>query len=212
MIFKDKSIKDLEGLSFEAGFNWKKDNKIMDSRIGEAIFTADGLSGPVVLAASGKIARSLPGVRLAIDFFPDEDMTALDLKLQKIFSANSNRQVKNALVGLLPPRLITVLLPLVKITLEAKVNQTVKDDRRNLAKLLKSFELEVKAVEGFNKAMMTSGGVDLGEVNSSTMRSKIISNLYLAGEILDLDGPTGGFNLQLCWSTGRLAGESAVKE
>ena len=212
LIVKNKFIQGLEGVSLtEAEFTFKKDNKTIDSRIGEAIFTAHGLSGPAIMDASGLIARSLPGIRLSIDFFPAEDMAKLDLRMQKLFSANSNRQINNVLIGFLPPKLIAVLLKLTNIPAEIKINQVTKEDRRNLIKLLKGFELEIERVDGFDKAMMTSGGVDLKEVDPSTMRSKIIGNLFLAGEILDLDGPTGGFNLQACWSTGRLAGESAAK-
>jgi hypothetical protein len=211
IIVKNKSVKELEGISLaEAKFTWKKNGKTIDGRIGEAIFTADGLSGPAILAASGLIARSLPGVKLIIDFFPAEDLAGLDSSLQKLFTANNNRQIKTALIGWLPPKLVAVLLRLAKISPEVKINRLTRGDRQTLVKLTKSFELEVEKVAGFDKAMLTAGGVDLKEVDSRTMRSKLIGNLFLAGEILDLDGPTGDFNLQACWSTGRLAGESAV--
>lgn len=212
VIVKNNFIKNLEGVSLTgAKFIIKKNNKIIASQIGDAIFTYDGLSGPSILAISGLIARDLPGINLIIDFLPDDGFSALDLKLQKIFSDNNNRQIKNTLSGLLPPKLISVLLKQAKINSEIKTNQISKKDRQNLAQLIKSFELAVDKVEGFNKAMMTTGGVDLKEVEPNTMKSKIIKNLYLAGEVLDIDGPTGGFNLQACWSTGRLAGESAAK-
>jgi predicted Rossmann fold flavoprotein len=211
IIVKNKFVKELEGVSLaEAKFTWKKNGKTIDSRIGEAIFTADGLSGPAILAVSGLIARSLPGVKLIIDFFPAEDLASLDSSLQKLFAANNNRQIKTALIGWLPPKLVAVLLRLAKISPEIKINRLTRGDRQTLVKLTKSFELEVEKVAGFDKAMLTAGGVDLKEVDSRTMRSKLIGNLFLAGEILDLDGPTGGFNLQACWSTGRLAGESAA--
>jgi hypothetical protein len=213
IIVKNNFVKHLEGASL-AGvkFTVKKDNKIVASQTGDAIFTYNGLSGPAILAISGLVARELPGVNLIIDFLPDDDFPALDLKLQKLFSENNNRQIKNTMAGLLPPKLIPVLLKLSKIDSELKTNQISKTDRQNLVKTIKNFELTVEKVDGFNKAMMTTGGVDLKEVEPSTMKSKIIKNLYLAGEVLDIDGPTGGFNLQACWSTGRLAGESAAKK
>ncbi|MEK7508608.1 MAG: NAD(P)/FAD-dependent oxidoreductase [Patescibacteria group bacterium] len=213
IIVKNKFIKDLEGVSLVGvKFSWQKDERTIDSRTGEAVFTADGLSGPAILAASGLVARSLPNVKLTIDFFPNENVSNLDLRLRNIFSANSNSQIKNALTGFLPPKLIPVLLKLVKIAPETRVNQIVKTERQAVLKLFKTFDLDIQKVDGFDKAMVTTGGVDLKEVDPRAMRSKIISNLFLAGEVLDLDGPTGGFNLQACWSVGRLAGESAAKK
>lgn len=212
IIVKNKFIKDLEGVSLsETKFIFKKDNKIIVSRIGEAIFTANGLSGPAILAISGLISRSLPDIKLIIDFMPNEEFSDLDKRIQKLFADNNNQQIKNVFASLLPPKLIVVLLKLAQISPESKINQITKSDRQNLVKSIKGLELEVERVDGFHNAMVTTGGVDLKEVDSKTMKSKIISNLYLAGEILDLDGPTGGFNLQACWSTGRLAGESAIK-
>ena len=163
------------------------------------------------MAVSGLISRSLPNIKLTIDFLPNEESADFDLRLQKLFADNNNRQIKNVFSGLLPPKLITVLLKLANISSELKINQITRSDRQNLVKSIKSLELEVERVDGFNNAMVTTSGVDLKEVDSKTMKSKIIFNLYLAGEILDLDGPTGGFNLQVCWSTGRLAGGSATK-
>ena len=212
IIVKNKFVKGLEGISLtETKFSCKKDNKTIDDRIGEAIFTSNGLSGPTILAMSGLIARSLPNVNLIIDFLPNDNSSSLDLKLQKLFFNNNNRQIKNTLSSILPLKLIIVLLKLSKINSELKTNQVSKNERQNLIKTIKNFELAVEKVDGFNKAMMTTGGIDLKEVEPNTMKSKIIKNLYLAGEVLDIDGPTGGFNLQACWSTGRLAGESAAE-
>ncbi len=212
IIVKDKLVKDLEGVSLaKVKFSWQKAGKIIHRQIGETIFTADGLSGPAILASSGLIARALPGVKLIIDFFPAEDSAGLDFKLQQLFSANHNRQIKNALAGFLPAKLAVVLLRRAGISPELKINQLTKNNRQQLIKSIKFFELEVARVAGFDRAMMTAGGVDLKEVESGAMRSKLISNLFFAGEILNLDGPTGGFNLQACWSTGRLAGESAAE-
>lgn len=211
LIIKNEFIKKLEGVSLaEARFTFKKENKIITTSLGEAIFTANGLSGPAIINVSGLIARHLPGIRLSIDFFPDQDLTALDASWQELFSASGNRQIGNIINHLLPAKLIAALLKLADIPPETKANQLRKNDRINLVRLAKNLEFAIDKVDGFDKAMLTSGGVDLKEIDPGTMRSKIIGNLFLAGEILDLNGPTGGYNLQECWSTGRLAGESAA--
>ena len=130
IIVKNKFIKDLEGVSLsEAKFIFKKDNKIITSRIGEAIFTANGLSGPAILAVSGLISRSLPNIKLTIDFLPNEESADFDLRLQKLFADNNNRQIKNVFSGLLPPKLITVLLKLANISSELKINQITRSDK-----------------------------------------------------------------------------------
>ena len=209
IILQEKFIKNLEGLSFKARFNFVK-----DSRVGEAIFTGNGLSGPAILAMSGLIARQKNDFvddknKLSLDFFPNETVADLDLRLRNLFVKENRKQLKNVLTDLLPGRLVEVVLSLAKLK-SLPVNEISKVNRQKLVKLIKNFELEVAGVGDFNKAMMTNGGVSVKEVDQKTMRSKLVNNLYLAGEILDLDGPTGGFNLQACWSTGKLAGESAI--
>ncbi|MFH1193388.1 MAG: NAD(P)/FAD-dependent oxidoreductase [bacterium] len=210
IIAKEKFVKDLEGLTITgARFIVMKKNKKLTEQSGDAIFTANGLSGPAVLALSGAISRNLPGIKLIIDFLPDANLSAVDIKLQKILKENGSRQIKNALSTFLPERLVLILLRLAKINPEKKSGETERGERVALGKLIKEFYLEIMGVADFDKAMMTSGGVDLKEVNPKTMRSKIIKNLFFAGEILDLDGPTGGFNLQMCWAT---AVAAATKE
>ncbi len=207
IIVKEKFVKELEGVSLGGTrFSLEKNHKVIDKELGDAIFTANGLSGPAIFAVSGLVARSLPGVKLVIDFLPNETVENLDKRLQEIFSKNKNKQIKNVLSEILVARLILAILKLADIKPSAEINQITKVNRQALIQLMKNFTLEITAVGGFDKAMLTTGGVDLSEVDPKTMKSKIISNLYLAGEILDLDGPTGGFNLQMCWSTGRLAG------
>lgn len=206
IMVKEKLIKDLEGLTITgARFSIVKNKKKIAGQPGDAIFTANGLSGPAVLALSGAVNRALPGVKLTIDFLPGSDLAELDIKLQKIIKENGGRQIKNALNAFLPERLILVLLRLAKINPEKISGEIKRGERLALGRQIKEFVLEIAGVVDFNKAMMTSGGVDLKEVDPKTMRSKIIKNLFFAGEILDLDGPTGGFNLQMCWSTARAA-------
>lgn len=209
VIVKEKFVKDLEGLSLKnVEISVFKNNKKIDSRLGEAIFTADGMSGPIVLDLSKKVAQELPEkIILQIDFNPTLDFDKFDKRLQEDFKNESNKMFKNVLGSLFPPKLVPVIIKMSDIDEDKKVNLITKQERKKLLHLLKSFKLEIKCLSGFDKAIITSGGVKLSEIDPKTMRSKIIENLYFAGEILDLDGPTGGYNLQVCWSTGYVAGE-----
>ena len=130
--------------------------------------------------------------------------------MQKDFEKYRNHDFKNSLKDLLPLNLIEPVLDLSKINVHKKVHQVTKEERANLAKLLKNIEVEINGHLGFETAIVTSGGIDLKEVDQKTMKSKIISNLYFAGEILDIDGKTGGYNLQMCWTTGYLAGKNFI--
>ncbi|NCN25616.1 aminoacetone oxidase family FAD-binding enzyme [Candidatus Falkowbacteria bacterium CG10_big_fil_rev_8_21_14_0_10_37_14] len=209
ILIKDKIVKDLEGLSLASvKFTIIQNNKVLTSQSGEAVFTACGLSGPAIFALSSVVARALPQLQLSLDFLPDEKPEALDKHLQTLFSKNKNKQLKNVLARLLAVRLAVVISQQSKINPETEINQITKANRLALIKLIKNFSLEITGVEGYHKAMLTSGGVALTEIDPKTMRSKIIDNLSVVGELLDLDGPTGGFNLQMCWSTGYLAGEN----
>lgn len=212
IIIKDKFVKDLEGLSLKnIAVNLYKDDKKINSRFGEALFTANGLSGPIILDMSKEIGKELPGnLHLEIDFKPALDFEMLDKRIRRDFSEGNNKLFRNNLSKLLPQKLIPVIIKLSGINPEKKVNTVTKEERKKLVHLLKEFKLSIKELGGYSKAIVTSGGVQLSEVDPKTMKSKLIDNLYFAGEILDLDGPTGGYNLQVCWSTGYVAGESAV--
>lgn len=213
IILRDKFIKDLEGLSLkEVKISCYQNNKKLCSSVGPVIFTADGLSGPVILNMSEIIGREDPkDLQIKIDFFPNLDFSQLDRKLREEFNSSS-KMLKNALSQLVPPRLVDTLINLSGINSQKKLNLITREERKALHHLLKEFNLTVFGLAGYDRAMITAGGVDLKEVNSRTMQSKIIENLYLAGEILDLNGPTGGYNLQLCWTSGYLAGEGALFE
>lgn len=212
IIIKERFVKELEGLSLKnVEIGILKNNKKIDSRFGEALFTGNGLSGPIILDMSRKIGEEMSGnLILKIDFKPALDFVKLDERVQRDFQENSNKLFKNSLNELLPQKLIPVIIRLSEINPDKKVNSITKEERKKLLHLLKEFELTVKDLIGFEKAIVTAGGVELSEVDPKTMQSKIISNLYLAGEILDVDGPTGGYNLQVCWSTGFVAGENSV--
>jgi predicted Rossmann fold flavoprotein len=215
VLVKEKWVKDLEGLSLRnVRISVYQNNKKRDDRFGEALFTFNGLSGPIVLDMSKAIGNLLAGGRvdMLIDFKPALAAGTLDRRILRDIESNRNRSVKNILAELLPKKLIPVILELSKIDSAKRGNAVTKEERRKLRILLKEFPLTIKGLLGFNKAIITTGGINLKEVDPKSMRSRIIKNLYFAGEVLDLDGPTGGYNLQVCWSTGHLAGESAAHE
>jgi len=212
ILVKEKNItKELEGLSLKnVTISVYQNNKKIDSRFGEALFTGDGMSGPIILDMSQTIGRTLETgeVKLVIDFKAGLDFKTLDQRLQYDFAQSNNKLFRNSLGELLPKKIIPLMIELSEIDPNKKANAISKEERKRLLHLLKDFILTVKSLYGFDKAIVTAGGVSLKEVDPRTMQSKIIKNLYLAGEILDLDGPTGGYNLQSCWSTGHLAGEN----
>jgi len=209
IIVQEKIIQDLEGLSLKNVVISLWQEKKITSCFGEAIFTNNGLSGPIVLNLSRKINRlkNLSNLKIKIDFKPSLDYPKLDKIILNNFNEQKNKQFKNSLDKLLPKKLIPVIIKLSNIKKNKQVNEITKIERKKILKLLKEFELNFQSLANFEKAIITSGGVYLKEINPQTMKSKIISNLYFAGEILDIDGPTGGYNLQICWSTGYLVGE-----
>ena len=213
IITKEEIVKELEGLSLKnVEISLYKDNKKIDSRFGEAIFTASGMSGPIILDMSKRIGKELPGnLKIKIDFKPALDFSTLDRRIQRDFQKDSRKMFRNSLDDLLPQTLIPVIVKLSGIDPEKKTNYVTKEERKKLEHLLKEFSLGIKSLDGFEWAIITSGGINLDEIDQKTMKSKLIDNLYFAGEILDLDGPTGGYNLQICWTTGYIAGESVAK-
>jgi hypothetical protein len=208
---KEEWAKELQGLSLRnvsvSIFNGKK--KLYDE-FGEMLFTHFGLSGPLILTASGMIKPSLfsQELNLFIDLKPALDAEQLDKRILRDFDEAKNKQFKNSLGGLLPTKLIPVIIELSGIDPEKKVNEISKKERAELVALLKKLPLTVTGLRGWNEAIITKGGVSVKDVNPSTMESKLISGLYFCGEVLDLDALTGGFNLQIAWSTGYLAGIS----
>jgi len=145
---------------------------------------------------------------LFIDLKPAMELEQLDKRLLRDFEENQNKQFKNVLGGLFPVKLIPIMIRLSGIEPEKKVNEISREERRSFAELIKNLPLTVKGVRGFNEAIITRGGVSVKDVNPSTMESKKVNGLFIAGELLDLDAMTGGFNLQIAWSTGYLAGQS----
>ncbi len=176
---------------------------------GEMLFTHFGVSGPLVLTASS-FYKGDSGT-LLLDLKPALDEQQLDKRLLRDFEENKNKQFKNALGALFPAKLIPVMVSLSGIDPEKKINEVTAGERRAFAGLIKKLPLTVTGTRGFEEAIITRGGVSVGDVNPSTMESKKVKGLYFAGEVLDLDALTGGFNLQIAWSTGHLAGKSAAE-
>ncbi|MEI6596694.1 MAG: NAD(P)/FAD-dependent oxidoreductase [bacterium] len=209
---KEKIVRNLEGLSLKnIGISVFQSKKKIISLSGEIIFTADGLSGPAIIDLSERIGLILPAPTfIKIDFKPEIESVELEKKLQKDFHQSPHKMFKNYLAGLIQPKLMPVIIKLAEIDGLKKISAVTKLERLALVRALKEFTLEITELKGFTKAMITAGGVDVKEVDPKTMRSRLYENLFLAGEILDLDGPTGGYNLQICWSTGFSAGDSVV--
>jgi len=208
---KEKWIENLRGVSVkDAKLFGKQAKKIIVEERGQILFTHFGLSGPTVLNASKKlILGSRDGeVEISINFFPDFTKTELDKKLQTDFKKEGSKLVKNVLDTLSPHALVEKILELAKIKNERKAGEITKIERVKIVDLLTDFKLTMAGNLGFAASMVTGGGVTLAEVDQKTMRSKIHDNLYFTGEVLDIDGPTGGYNLQIAWSTGFTAGNA----
>lgn len=172
---------------------------------GEMLFTHFGVSGPLILSASSYYHGD-KDTKLYIDLKPALSEEQLDKRILRDFEENKNKQFKNSLSRLFPVKLIPVMIELSGIHPEKKVNEITKEERRAFGSLIKKLPLTVEGTRGFEEAVITRGGVSVKDVNPSTMESKKVSGLYFAGEVLDVDALTGGFNLQIAWSTGYLAG------
>ncbi len=208
----DDFIPELEGLSLRnvtLRFALKKKKA---SEIGEMLFTKTGISGPLVLTASSVFGEELQKNGLTeawIDLKPAITEQELDARILKDFQEVLNRDFRNALDGLLPKKLIGSFVRLTGIEETKKVHDITREERMRTVRLMKAFPLHIAGLRGFSEAVITKGGIRTGDVNSSTMESRLIKNLYFAGEVLDVDALTGGYNLQIAWSTGVLAGRSA---
>lgn len=187
--------------------------KVYDD-FGELLFTHFGISGPLVIRASAYIGNILSkhSCQVQIDLKPALTKEQLDHRILKDFEKYKNKQIKNALNELLPKKLIPVIIDFSGIDPEKKVNIITKEERKNLVSAIKGLMLDITGLRGFSEAIITQGGIDVKEITPGTMESKLIKRLYFAGEVLDLDAVTGGFNLQIAWSTGYLAGTNCVKK
>ncbi len=186
--------------------------KTVYTDFGEMLFTHFGVSGPMILSASAHMRSMKSGkYKIYIDLKPALTAEQLDARILRDFSENTNKNFINALNSLLPKKLVPVIVKLSKIGLTTKVNQITKEQRRALAELLKGMCITVTGFRPIAEAIITSGGVDVSQINPKTMESKLVEGLYFAGEVIDADAYTGGFNLQIAFSTGRLAGLSAAE-
>lgn len=214
LVSSDYFCKELQGLSLKNVairiFDNQK-NSFIYKDFGEMIFTHFGVSGPVILSASAHMKNmNLKKFILFIDFKPALDINTLDKRLLKDFSKNINKDYINSLDELLPKKLIPVIVKMSGIPPRTKCNKITKEQRINLINLLKNFKVTIDSFRPIKEAIVTSGGVSTKEINPKTMESKLIKSLYFAGEIIDVDAYTGGFNLQIAFSTGFLAGLSAA--
>lgn len=201
----------LQGLSLKnvtaAIYDGKKE---LYKEFGEMLFTHFGVSGPLILTGSSYISRQIKKgpLRLVIDLKPALSKEQLDARILREFEEGKNKQFKNVLGGLFPSKLIPVMIDLSGIEPEKKVNEISKAERERFVCLIKGFELTITSLRGWNEAIITRGGVSVKEINPSTMECKTHPGIYFVGEVLDLDAKTGGFNLQIAWSTAYLAGIS----
>ena len=209
---KESWCKDLQGLSLRnVGLKlFQGGKKPVYDGFGEMLFTHFGISGPLVLTASCEYDKNKEAVAY-IDLKPALSEEQLDKRVLRDFEEGLNKQFKNILNGLFPSKLVPVMIKLSGIDPEKPVNAVTKQERLDFVKLIKALPLTITGTRSFNEAIITRGGVSVKEINPSTMESKLVKGLFFAGEVIDVDTETGGFNLQVAWSTGHLAGENAAQ-
>lgn len=212
-VVKEEWCKKLQGLSLKnVAVTLKKEKKKIYEGFGEMLFTHFGVSGPLILSASSFYTAKYNGqeVLLTIDLKPAMDREQLDKRILRDFEENAGKQFKNALDKLLPAKLIPVMVELSGIDPHKKTSEVTKKERSRLLELFKELKLTVNGCRGYGEAIITGGGVNVKEIDPKTMGSRLVNGLYFAGEVMDVDALTGGFNLQIAWSTGALAGKSAA--
>lgn len=210
---KESWVTTMQGLSLRnVNVTIKDGKKVLYEEFGEMLFTHFGVSGPAVLSASSVIAKKLmkKELTLTIDLKPALSTEQLDSRILRDFDEAKNKQFKNSLGNLYPAKLIPVIIELSGISGDKKVNEISKEERLRLVTVTKNLTMTLTGLRSFKEAIITQGGVKVQEVNPSTMESKLVKNLYFAGEVLDLDAYTGGYNLQIAWSTGYAAGLAAA--
>lgn len=211
-VVKEEWCKKLQGLSLKnVAVTLKKEKKKIYEGFGEMLFTHFGVSGPLILSASSFYTAKYNGQEalLTIDLKPAMDREQLDKRILRDFEENAGKQFKNALDKLLPAKLIPVMVELSGIDPHKKTSEVTKKERSRLLELFKELKLTVNGCRGYGEAIITGGGVNVKEIDPKTMGSRLVNGLYFAGEVMDVDALTGGFNLQIAWSTGALAGKSA---
>ena len=217
MCTKEAWVRDMQGLTLKnvaVSIGKKQGKKPLYEDFGELLFTHYGVSGPMILSASSRLGDELEkeDLYIKIDLKPALSKEQLDSRILRDFEERKNADLSNAMVHLLPKSMIPVMLHVCGLDPAKKVNEVTRGEREQLVKGMKEFPLTINGLRDIQEAIITRGGVTVKEVDPSTMESKIVKNLYLAGEMLDLDALTGGYNLQIAWSTGYLAGSSIGNE
>ena len=218
--YEIEMCKNMQGLSLKNVYIKlidKENNKKIYEDFGEMMFTHFGVTGPVIISSSSHLVRYKnikklfqdKKLQLLIDLKPALSKEKLDLRIRRDFEEFKNKRFKNSLDKLLPQKIIYEVIKLSKINPEKKVNEITKEERIFLGEIIKNFKLTISKFRPLDEAIITAGGISVKEINPKTMQSKIIEGLYFAGEIIDVDAYTGGFNLQIAFSTGSVAGEDA---
>ena len=211
MVVKGEEIKELMGLSLrnvEIAIK-ENDKKVIYKNFGEMLFTHFGMSGPLILTGSRFIEKGKK-YKIHIDLKPALNVSELDKRIQKDFNKFLNKDFKNSLDELLPKKLISTIIKRSNISEEKKVNEITKEERKKLVNLIKDFSFDIDGLRLLEEGIVTAGGVDIKEIDPSTMRSRLINNLAFAGEVMDVDAFTGGYNVQIAFSTGYIAGSNII--
>lgn len=211
MVVKGEEIKELMGLSLrnvEIAIK-ENDKKVIYKNFGEMLFTHFGMSGPLILTGSRFIEKGKK-YKIHIDLKPALNVSELDKRIQKDFNKFLNKDFKNSLDELLPKKIISTIIKRSNISEEKKVNEITKEERKKLVNLIKDFSFDIDGLRPLEEGIVTAGGVDIKEIDPSTMRSRLINNLAFAGEVMDVDAFTGGYNVQIAFSTGYIAGNNII--
>ncbi len=211
---RNRLITDMQGLALKnVSVEVKKAKKVLYTGFGEMLFTHFGISGPLILSASSYVKEDdyKDGITVTVDLKPALSDEELDARILRDFEEGQNRDFGNSLNKLLPSKMITAVIKRSGIDPEKKVNLVTRQERKRLCEVLKGFVIEIDSNRGFDEAIITRGGVATSEIDPSTMECKKIKGLFFAGEMIDVDALTGGFNLQIAWSTGHLSGQCRMK-
>jgi predicted Rossmann fold flavoprotein len=211
---KDTWVKDVQGLKVEAQASFVVDGEVVSKRSGDLIFTHFGLSGPAIMSQARFVAPYVGSkdVQVKLDFMTEQSERDLDEMIAKIFNISGSKVVKNALVGLVPAKLIPIILHKAKIDENKNAATVSKTQRNDIVRNLKSLTLNISKLRPLKEAQVTRGGISTEEINSQTLESRKVKGLYFAGEMMDVDGDSGGFNLQWAWSSGYVAGVIYAKK
>jgi predicted Rossmann fold flavoprotein len=209
---KDSWVKKLQGITLtDIKISTFQNNAKQESNKGKLLFTHFGITGPTVLNMSKEIGELLKygNVEVSIDLLPKEDFGTLNTRLQNLVKNEHKKKIKNALDSLIPKALIDIVLEKSQISPDTEMNSLSRESRITLMHVLKDLRMAVSGLLGADKAIVSSGGVDIREIDFKTMKSRLFGNLFLIGDIIDIDRPSGGYSLQLCWTTGAVAGNNA---